>query len=48
LKENYCYTKETPIKFELLAQPDGSMLLVTYNNSGKDAEWKRIDKINGK
>ncbi|MBZ4190062.1 serine hydrolase domain-containing protein [Niabella beijingensis] len=41
--ENYFYTKETPIKFELLKQPDGSMLLVTYNNSGKDAEWKRVE-----
>ena len=46
LKENYFYTKETPIKFELLKQPDGSMLLVTYNDSGKDAEWKRVDKMN--
>lgn len=43
-KENYFYTKETPIKFELLKQPDGSMLLVTYNNSGKDAEWKRVEE----
>jgi len=47
LRENYFYTKETPIKFELLKQADGSMLLVTYNNSGKDAEWKRIDKTSG-
>ncbi|HEX7753768.1 MAG TPA: serine hydrolase domain-containing protein [Niabella sp.] len=41
-KDNYFYTKETPIKFELLKQTDGSMLLITYNNSGKDAEWKRV------
>lgn len=47
LKENYFYTKETPIKFELLEQADGSMLLITYNDSGKDAEWKRMDKTNG-
>ena len=42
-KENFFYTRETPIKFELLKQPDGGMLLVTYNNSGKDAEWKRVE-----
>lgn len=47
LRENYFYTKETPIKFELLKQSDGSMLLVTYNDSGKDAEWKRMDNADG-
>lgn len=47
LRENYFYTKETPIRFELLKQANGGMLLVTYNDSGKDAEWKRIDNANG-
>lgn len=40
-KENYFYIKEAPLKFELTKLPDGGMLLTTYNNSGKDAEWKR-------
>jgi CubicO group peptidase (beta-lactamase class C family) len=40
--KNEFYIKEAALKFEFVKDTDDSFKLVTYNNRGKDAEWKKI------
>ncbi|GAA0886512.1 hypothetical protein GCM10009120_51110 [Sphingobacterium siyangense subsp. cladoniae] len=42
-KENKFYIKEAPLKFEFVrTEGSDTYTLVTYNNRGKDAEWKKL------
>jgi hypothetical protein len=42
-KENKFHMKEAPLKFEFVKEgAAGIYKLVTYNNSGKDIEWKKL------
>lgn len=42
-KENKFYMKEAPLRFEFVKdEATGIYKLVTYNNRGKDAEWKKL------
>lgn len=40
--KNEFYIKEAALIFEFVNETDNSFKLVTYNNRGKDAEWKKI------
>ena len=41
--ENEFYIKEAALRFEFLKDGNNSFKIVTYNNRGKDAEWKKIN-----
>ncbi len=40
--ENEFYIKEAALKFEFIKDTNNSFKIITYNNRGKDAEWKKI------
>jgi hypothetical protein len=41
--ENEFYIKEAALRFEFLKDGNNFFKIVTYNNRGKDAEWKKIN-----
>jgi CubicO group peptidase (beta-lactamase class C family) len=41
--ENEFYMKEAPLRFEFIKDTNNNFKIVTYNNRGKDAEWKKSE-----
>jgi CubicO group peptidase (beta-lactamase class C family) len=40
--DNEFYIKEAPLRFEFSKDSNNAFKIVTYNNRGKDAEWRKV------